>query len=148
MEEAFLLSVNKAKWSRQLTSLPSTEITERKLVCTYIYVCYALKFSVSLDESRSLPHEYLFDSSSREFDLRQLVAHIVIRIGSFELSHLLKSIVCDSSPILRGNSSYIGVVLRSLWSVRLGIVRRSDRLLLTSRRNARTWPIESLHSIG
>lgn len=120
----------------------------RKTIFTYIHISNTFELSCCFNKSWSVANENLFDPSSWKFYLRHvLVTHIVIRIGSFELSHLLKSIVCLTSPILRRNPADIRVILRTLWPICCCIVRRTNLLGLGSLRNTRTCPIQGLNSI-
>ena len=148
MVEAFLLAVNRMALAIKLVLLLLTAKSAILTIFTYINICNSFKFSMSFNESRSLANENLFYTSSWKFYLRHvLVTHIVIRIRSFELSHLLKSIVCLSSPILRRNPADIRVILRSLRPISLSIVGRTDCLGLVSLWNACTSPIHTLTSV-
>ena len=148
MVDAFLLAVNRTAKVIKPVLLLLMATSAVLIIFTYIYIRNSFEFSMCFNESRSFANENLFNTSSWKFDLRYvLVTHIVIRIRSFELSHLLKSIVCLSSPILRRNPADIRVILRSLRSIPLSIVGRSNRLGLVSWWTTRTSPIYSLTSI-
>lgn len=90
---------------------------------------------MSLDESRALSTEYLLDASSRQFDCWghnllifscSCARTIIVRVTTFELAHLLKSIITQATwtllcvRVCSGSCAHCRIILSnrgSIWSL-------------------------------
>ena len=102
-----------------------------KLRLTYVDTGDAFEFAMSLDESRANPTENLLDASSGQFDLwgHDLLVFscgrartIIVRVTSFELAHLLKSIITQAASTLlcgriRRSTAHSRIILRDCGSI-------------------------------